>query len=199
MSKSVYVFLFTDWHLKGNAGHGKPLSEWPPFSPTDRKPIGMIIKRVNQRVEKILPSDFPLEERIYLEHSSCGIELIGQDNEPNWEVTWGTIIDHPVSISSKENDAKLGKMLAGLTRQPKSGGKNGRPPAEVFVIPPNQSNVPAPLLKYGILIQEFNVENSEELSGIVSGRLAALAQTVFYASRYPNIPPDAFPILEKGF
>jgi hypothetical protein len=173
MSKRAVIFLFTDWHLqKANAGR-KP-EEWPPFcynQPPDRRPIFDLTAEINQRLGRLLPKNFPPADRVQLDPTRMGLEVIESAAEPKWKEVWGVMIDRR-ALSAADNADKLSKMAKSLSETLKD--RKGR--AEVFVTPEGDGNPPPQLAWYLRSFGIYIVGKPDEFTGVAAGLLAAAVQ-----------------------
>lgn len=172
MSKQAYVFLFTDWHSQ-NAGR-KP-EEWPPFCqrvPPDERSILNLAQEINQRYDRLLPSDFPPEEKMQLTTSRIGLEAIETDAEPKWEKVWGVIVDRG-ALSATVNSDKLRKMAIQVT---KAAADRGGRLVGVFLTPRGNGSTPAPLTRYQRSFTIYNIDSPDEFIAMLAGMLVMATQ-----------------------
>lgn len=173
MSKRAIIFLFTDWHLKKpNAGR-KP-EEWPPFrhhKPPDERPFIKLVAEINLRLGRLLPKNFPPENRVQLDAARISLEVIESAAEPKWKEVWGVMVDRG-ALSEDSNADKLRKMAKSLSETLQD--RKGR--VELFVTPPGDENPPEPLLWYLNSFTLYNVGPPDDFIAVAAGLLASAVQ-----------------------
>jgi len=172
MPKQAIIFVFTDWHLK----NGKPIREvedWPPFagpSSRDNRSIRQIAEDINQRLDNILPSEFPPENQIKFSYLRVGPEVIETRGEPHWDKVWGAILDRN-SVGAGDNAKKLQKMGQGFkTNNPKELARR-----IVVATPQKKGNTPKELIFFLDNIDLRNASNSDDLVAQIAGWLAGIS------------------------
>jgi len=171
--KKAYLFLFTDWHLQQGTENEMP-ENWPPFcntTPPDKRPLREIFKDIHRQRDKLLPKNFPLEEKMELKPSGSGPEIIDAQGEPPWENVWGVIIDRN-AVSSTTNSEKLTSMAVRLHKTLASR----RHLIDLFVTPRGNEETPDPLKRYEASFVIYIVENSAEFTFAVAGALVQASQ-----------------------
>jgi len=175
MPKEAPVFLFTDWHQKTP---GRKLDDWAPFSvnmPPDPHTIQTVKDEVNRRLNNILATDFPPEEKMEFEYLRVGPEVIESKAEPKWDLVWGAIVD---SFAATGHSDKLRKMALGLAKNKNSAYGRGRHLAALFVTPKGDARTLASLSRYQRDFEIFHASDYLELVIVIAGWLASTSQRV---------------------
>lgn len=171
--KQAYVFLFTEWHLQQGKLNERP-ENWPPFcntNPPDNRPLREIVKDIHKKRDKLLPRNFPREEKMEFRPSGSGPEAIGSKAEPKWERVWGVVIDRSaVSLANEEKLTSMGVRLND-TMDHRRGYR-----IDLFITPRGDEETPGPIKRYEDSFTVQIVENCEEFVIVVAGALVHSSQ-----------------------
>lgn len=176
MAKDLFFFLFTDWHQV----HGRRIDDWMPFgvnTPPDTHTIQAIKDEVNRRLENILATDFPLEEKMEFNYLNVGPEVIESKAEPKWEKVWGAIVDRAAATTAG-NSEKLRKMAIRLAKSKEDAAGRGKHAAALFVTPKGNTKTLQPLSRYQQSFEIYHASEYLELVLVIAGWVAATTQRV---------------------
>lgn len=177
MSKQAIIFVFTDWHLK-NGAPVREVDDWTPFAglpPSDCRTVRQIAEEINQRLDSILPGDFPPGEKISFSYLRVGPEVIESKAEPKWDKVWGAIVDRG-SVKPGANSRKLQKMGQGFKDNNPSSRELGR---RIVVVTPQKRANTLPELSYFLsCIEMRNAGDGDDLISQIAGWLAGVSQSV---------------------
>jgi hypothetical protein len=177
MPHEAVVFLFTDWH---QGTPGRSLDDWAPFGsnkPPDTHTIQAIKVEVNRRLNNILATDFPPEEKMEFDYLHVGPEVIDSKSkdEPKWEELWGAIVDRAAATG---NSDKLRKMALRMAKAKESTTGRGKHLAALFVTPEGGAKTLEPLNRHQQSFDIFHTSDYLELVIVIAGWLVSTTQRV---------------------
>jgi hypothetical protein len=171
--KQASLFVFTDWHLQADKGKRRP-ENWPPFgkaNPPNTRSLSEIVKDIHSLRDRLLPRDFPAEEKVELKPTGGGPELIDSKGEPRWDLIWGVMVDRDAVGANSTKLISMGVRLNDSAKRRKSV-------VELFVTPRGDQQTPSELKRYEDSFSVKMVDSYDEFLAVVAVLLVQSAQNL---------------------